>query len=75
MSDSLRRSCDTKEYVYFVTSSVQICVEVCPEGTYGIEATRTCGKCDSTCLTCNMKGMEGCLTCKDGYYYDQWNSS
>lgn len=53
VSDSLRRSCDTKEFVYFVTTSVQICVNVCPDGTYGIEATRTCGNCDSTCSTCN----------------------
>lgn len=50
-------------------TSVNECVEICPDGYYGNTDTRTCEPCKEACLTC--ANADQCTSCPDGsYLYD-----
>jgi len=47
----------------------QICVLVCPEGTFGKLPDNVCESCNPACATCFGPTSEECTSCLTNYYY------
>ena len=48
-----------------------LCVETCNSNSFGDTSDNTCKICDSSCMTCNKTGNQGCLSCQNQSYYLQ----
>lgn len=48
---------------YFMSGT--LCVNPCPDGTYGDIGTGNCENCHSTCKTCTGSSDTVCTVCKE----------
>ncbi|KAL4481598.1 hypothetical protein ABPG74_007687 [Tetrahymena malaccensis] len=51
---------------YILDEMLQICNLSCLEGQYLDSQTNECSSCDKSCLTCNGKTNQNCLSCING---------
>ncbi|EAR93938.2 H-type lectin domain protein (macronuclear) [Tetrahymena thermophila SB210] len=53
---------------YILDTQHQQCYLKCPNGKYFDLQTRQCTSCNKSCLTCDGKTSQNCLSCIDGAY-------
>ncbi|EAR93940.2 H-type lectin domain protein (macronuclear) [Tetrahymena thermophila SB210] len=51
---------------YILDEKLQVCILNCLEGQYLDFQTNECSACDKSCLTCNGKTNQNCLSCING---------